>query len=192
ALVLDALAPVLAEKERRHGWWGRRLKRGAEEALRRHCNLRHPWPKLAAIATALGLAALVIIHVPYRAEAEFSLRPERQRVFSAPFDGFVENVSVAPGDFVEPGEPLFALDATALRLEEAEKLADLSRHEREREQAEAKRDLAAMRVAEAQRDQVRAQLERLRRRIDQAVSVAPFAGYVLDDGDLGERLGAPV
>lgn len=192
ALVLDALAPVLAEKERAEGWWGRRWKRRAEETLRRHWNLEHPWPKLAAVGAALLLAASVIVHVPYRVEAEFSLRPERQMVFSAPFDGFVASVRVAPGDFVAAGEGLFALDGTALRLEEAEQLADLSRFAREREQAEAERDLAAMRVAEAQRDQVQARLQRLRRQIEQTSAVAPFAGYVLDDGNLSERLGAPV
>jgi multidrug resistance efflux pump len=113
-------------------------------------------------------------------------------IFSAPFDGFVESVAVAPGDFVQSEAALFALDATALRLEEGELLADLSRYAREREQAEAKRDLAAMRVAEAQRDQVSARLRRLRRQIDLTVARAPWGGFVLDDGNLAERLGAPV
>ncbi len=192
ALVLDGLAPLLAEKERAEGWWGRRLKRSAEEFARRHWNLQHPWPKLAGGIGAVTLAVLVLVHVPLRVEAEFTLRPERQMVFSAPFDGFVESVAVAPGDFVDEGRALFALDGTALRLEEAELLADVSRYVREREQAEAERDLAAMRVAEAQRDQVLARLQRLRRQIDQTEATAPFAGFVLDDGDLSERLGAPV
>lgn len=192
ALGLDAVAPVLETRERRSGWWGRRWKRGAEEAMRRNWNLQHPWPKLAAVTTALLIAAMLIIHVPYRVEAEFRLRPVKQMVFSAAFDGFVEGVSVAPGDRVVAGQTLFALDETALRLEEAELLADLSRFAREREQAEAKRELAGMRVAEAQRDQVAARLQRLQRKISQTVAVAPFAGVVLDDGNLAERLGAPV
>lgn len=192
ALGLDALTPVLVEKERRQGWWGRRLKRSAEEAVRRHWNLHHPWPKLAAVIAATVLAAMILIRVPYRVEAEFALRPVHQMVFSAPFDGFVHEVDVAPGDFVAVGGALFALDGTALRLEEAELLADLSRYAREREQAEAARELAAMRVAEAQRDQIEARLQRLRRQISQTEAVAPFAGYVLDDGNLSERLGAPV
>lgn len=192
ALGLDAVAPVLETLERHSGWWGRRGKRRVEDALRRNWNLQHPWPKLAAVTTALVLAAILIIHVPYRVEAEFRLRPVKQMVFSAAFDGFVESVSVLPGDSVTAGQPLFALDETALRLEEAELLADLSRFAREREQAEAKRELAGMRVAEAQRDQVAARLQRLQRKIGQTVAVAPFTGVVLDDGNLAERLGAPV
>lgn len=192
ALVLDGLGPVLAEQEKRDGWWGRRWKRTAEEAMKSHWNLRNPWGKLAAVSGALILALLLLVHVPYRVEAEFSLRPEKQMVFTAAFDGFVEGVAVSPGDFVAAEGQLYALDATALRLEEGELLADLSRYEREREQAEAQRDLAAMRVAEAQRDQVSARLQRLRRQISQTVAVAPFAGFVLDDGNLSERLGAPV
>lgn len=192
ALGLDALAPVLETRERQSGWFGRRWKRGAEEAMRRHWNLQHPWPKLAAVTAALVIAAMLLIHVPYRVEAEFRVRPVKQVVFSAAFDGFVESVQVAPGDRVTHGQPLFALDETALRLEEAELLADLSRFAREREQAEAKRELAGMRVAEAQRDQVAARLQRLQRRIAQTVAIAPFAGVVLDDGNLAERLGAPV
>lgn len=191
-LGLDALAPVLETRERQSGWWGRRWKRGAEEAMRRHWNLQHPWPKIAAVAGALLIAAMLIVHVPYRVEADFRLRPVKQMVFSAAFDGFVESVSVAPGDSVAVGQTLFALDETALRLEEAELLADISRFAREREQAEAKRELAGMRVAEAQRDQVAARLQRLQRSISQTIAVAPFAGVVLDDGNLAERLGAPV
>ncbi len=192
ALVLDAVGPLLETQERAQGWLGRRWRRAAEEAMRRHWNLQHPWPKLGAVVAALTLAALILIHVPLRVEAEFALRPERQMVFSAPFDGFVERVEVAPGDFVATGASLFALDGTSLRLQEAEMLADLSRYAREREQAEAKRDLAAMRVAEAQRDQVEARLARLRRQIAQTAAQAPFDGFVLDDGNLSERLGAPV
>jgi hypothetical protein len=192
ALVLDGVAPLLAELEKREGWWGRRLKRRTEEAVKARWNLSHPWSKLAGLLGAVGLAAMLLVHVPYRVEAEFTLRPEQQMIFSAPFDGFVESVAVAPGDFVQSEAALFALDATALRLEEGELLADLSRYAREREQAEAKRDLAAMRVAEAQRDQVSARLRRLRRQIDLTVARAPWGGFVLDDGNLAERLGAPV
>lgn len=192
ALNLDAVGPWLAAREREQGWWGRRWKRATEEALRRHANLQHPWPKLAALVGAVGLAASLLVHVPYRVEAEFNLRPVRQMVFSAPFDGFLESVSVSAGDAVALGGELFALDSASLRLQEGEMLADLSRYAREREQAEAARDLAAMRVAEAQRDQVAARLARLRRQIEQTRARAPFSGVVLDDGDLRERLGAPL
>lgn len=192
ALVLDALGPLLEERERNEGWWGRRWKRRAEEALRRHANLQHPWAKLGAIGVALVFAASLLVHVPYRVEADFAVQPVRQMVFSAPFDGFVKSVAVAPADFVREGGELFALHDTALRLEEGELLADLSRYARERELAEAKRELAGMRVATAQRDQVAARLERLRRQIGQTVARAPFGGVVLDDGNLRERLGAPV
>ncbi len=192
ALNLDAVGPWLATREREQGWWGRRWKRAAEEALRRHANLQHPWPKLAALLLAAGLAVSLLVHVPYRVEAEFTLRPVRQMVFSAPFDGFLESVAVSAGDAVPSGDELFALDAASLRLQEGELLADLSRYAREREQAEAARDLAAMRVAEAQRDQVAARLARLRRQIEQTRALAPFSGVVLDDGELRERLGAPL
>lgn len=192
ALVLDLIGPLLAEREVRSGGLMRRAKRSAENALLKHANLRHPWPKLGAVAVALALAASLIIHVPYRVEAEFTLRPLQQMVFSAPFDGFIAAVDVAPGDVVPAGGALFALDDTDLRLQEGELLADLSRFAREREQAEAARDLAQMRVAAARRDQVEAHLRRLRRQISQTVVRAPFAGTTLDDGNLAERLGAPV
>lgn len=192
ALVVEAVAPELERQWRREGWWGRRLKRGIEEAARRHWNLQHPWWKLAAVLGAAAVAASLLIHVPYRVEAEFRLRPERQVVFAAPFEGFLAEVAVSPGELVAEGAPLFTLDATALRLEEGELLADLSRFLREREQAEAAREPAAMRVAEAQREQVAARLARLRRQIEQTTVRAPFAGRVLDDGNLRERLGAPL
>jgi hypothetical protein len=192
ALVLDQIGPLLAERERRSGGIFRRIRRAAEAWLEKHANLRHPWPKLAGLTVALVLAASLLIHVPYRVEAEFNLRPRQQMIFSAPFDGFIAAAHVTPGDVVPAEGPLFALDDTGLRLEEAELLADLSRFAREREQAEAAGDLAQMRVAEARRDQVAARLQKLRRQIAQTVVRAPFAGTTLDDGDLAERLGAPV
>lgn len=192
ALAADQIGPLLAEREARSGNLFRRTKRAAEAALARHANLRHPWPKLAGLTAALLLAASLLIHVPYRVEAEFNVRPQQQMVFSAPFDGFIAAVHVAPGDVVPAESPLFALEDTALRLEEGELLADLSRFSREREQAEAQGDLAEMRVAEARRDQVAARLKKLRRQIAQTVVRAPFAGTTLDDGNLAERLGAPV
>lgn len=192
SLVLDQIGPTLAEHEARSGGVFRRTKRAAEAWLSKHANLQHPWPKLAALAVALGLAACLLIHVPYRVEAEFRVRPQQQMVFSAPFDGFMAAVHVAPGDVVAESGALFALDDTGLRLEEGELLADLSRFNREREQADAAGDLALMRVAEARRDQVAARLEKLRRQIAQTVVRAPFGGTTLDDGRLSERLGAPV
>ncbi len=192
ALSLDVLGPLLEDSERRSGSWFRRAKRAAEGFWEQHANLQHPWPKLGAITLALGLAAALLIHVPYRVEAEFHLRPRQQMVFSAPFDGFIKSLAVSPGDVVPASGELFSLEDTELRLEEGELLADLSRFNREREQSEATHDLALMRVAEARRDQVEARLARIHRKISQAVVRAPFAGTALDDGNLSERLGAPV
>lgn len=192
ALALDLIGPLLADREARSGNIFRRWKRAAELALERHANLRHPWPKLGAAVVALALAASLIIHVPYRVEAEFTLRPAQQMVMTAPFDGFIAAARTAPGMIVPAGGELFALDDTALRLEAGEVLAETSRYAREREQAEAAGNLADMRVAQARQDQAEARLSRLRRQIGQTVVRAPFTGTTLDDGRLSERLGAPV
>jgi multidrug resistance efflux pump len=144
------------------------------------------------VAAAIALAAIFLVRVPYRAEADFVVRPERQMLFTAPFDGFVSGAPAQAGTFVAKGDALFALDDNVLRLEEAETLAEASRYERERERADAEGRLAEMRVAAAQGQQVAARLARLRREIAQATVRAPFAGYVLDDGNLSQRLGAPV
>jgi multidrug resistance efflux pump len=104
----------------------------------------------------------------------------------------VKSVAVSPGDSVAEAAELFALDDAPLRIQEASLRADVSRHRAEAERARGEGRMAEMRVAQAQEQQSAADLEFIRHQLAGAVRRAPFAGVVIDDAEMRERLGAPV
>jgi multidrug resistance efflux pump len=141
--------------------------------------------------TVALLATLFFLRVPYRVEGTFVLRSDETAYLSAPFDGFIDQVSVRPGDSVVPGVTLVKLKTAEMELEEGAALAELKRCQREAEKARASMALAEMRICEAMADEAKARLEMARYQIGQASVQAAFPGVVIE-GDLRERIGSPV
>lgn len=191
-LVGDHVAPLLAVIEDSDQWAGAKLKRWGERRARELWSLEHPWAKLGAVLAAIGLAVLFFGKMDYRVEATFILRPDRQALLPAPFDGFVSALHYKVGDQVPAEAAILSLDATELALRVASLRADLARYESEAEKARGENRFAEMRVALAQRDQAQALVGQAEYRLAQASLRAPFAGVLLDDGELGERIGSPV
>lgn len=190
-LAAGLVARRLSELERRdRSWPARCLARGRElsSAL---VGPRHAWAKVIGILGTLVLLALIFLRIPYRVEGNFSVRADELAYLSAPYESYLADVFVRPGDALTNGQPLVRLDTQDLFLEESSALADLSRYQREAEKARAARALADMRIAEALAQQSQARLDIVRHRLQQATVRAPFAGTVVE-GDLRERLGAPV
>ena len=190
-LACDLVTPRLADLQRRDRWFGARWATTAREQCARLIGPEHTWAKLLALLVAVLLGLLFFLRVPYRVEGNFLLRSDELAHLTAPFDGYIDQVLVRPGDAISEGAPLLRLKTSELELEESFALADLNRYQREAEKARAARSLAEMRISEAMSDQARARLEMVRYRISQAVIKAPFAGVIVE-GDPRERLGAPV
>ena len=152
---------------------------------------QNTWAKLAAVAGALAAVALFLPVYPYRVEGTFVLRAEELSYLTAPFDGFIRSAEVQPGDVVRKEAPLVRLNTDQLELEEAAAIADQTRFLREAEKSRAARQLAEMRIAQAQADQAAARLGLVRHRLSQATLKAPFDGVVAE-GDLRQRISAPV
>jgi len=191
ALTAELVVRRLAERFEADRWIGARAATALRKRLARWLGAEHTWAKLGAFAGAVGLGVLFFGGMTYRVEAPFEVRTENVAVLTAPFAGYIAEVHHEVGDVVPAGEPLLALDTRDLMLEEAAALADLDRALREAEKARAADALADMRVAEAQARQARARLDLVRHRLAQAVLRSPFEGVVVE-GDLKERLGAPV
>ena len=152
---------------------------------------KHTWAKVTALLVAALLAALFLVRLPYRVEGSFVLRSDAAQFRTAPFDGYIEQVFVRPGDNVKAGAPLVKLATRELELRESAALADVVRFQREAEKARATNGLAEMRVALALADQSKAQLDLVRHHLGAATLTAAFDGVVVE-GDLRERLAAPV
>ncbi|MBN1675217.1 MAG: efflux RND transporter periplasmic adaptor subunit [Kiritimatiellae bacterium] len=190
-LACDQAARRLADLKRWDRWFGARLAMSARERLSKLLGPQHTWGKLIAIAMAIGLGFLCFGRIPYRVEATFILRTDDVAYLTAPFAGHIDEVTVRVGDTVAPGMPLLTLDRSELLLEEAAAVAEENRYHRESEKARAAGALADMRISEAVRQQAAVRLDLVRHRLEQSVLTAPFSGVVVE-GDLKERLGAPV
>jgi RND family efflux transporter MFP subunit len=137
------------------------------------------------------LAASVTVPVPYRVNASFVVRAEALQFLPAPFEGYLSEVMVRPGDLVKQGDVLLKLDSSDLLVEQAAALAEVKRYAAEAEKAEADRKLADFRAARALEAQSLARLDLVKYRLSRCVLRAPFDGVVVE-GDLHERIGAPV
>ena len=190
-LIADRTGALLGDLHERDRWFGARWADAAKRWAGRALEPRRTGAKLTAVAGALALTLFFFLPVPFRVQTPFVVRPKSAVYLPAPFDGFIEAVLAEPGERVAAGRPLLRLDRRELLLEEAAALADQERYLRESEKARAEGALAALRIAAAQAEQARVRLELTRHRLAQAELTAPFDG-VLVEGDLRERIGAPV
>lgn len=190
-LCCDQATHRLADLQRRDRWFGARWAAWSKDQLAVVLGPKHTWAKAVASLAVLLLFVLFFVRVPYRVEGNFILKSDEAQFRTAPFDGYIEQVFVRPGDLVKAGDRLLKLYTKELELEESASLADVTRYRREAEKARAANMLAEMRVALALADQSQARLDLIRYRLSEATIKAPFDG-VLIEGDLRERLAAPV
>jgi multidrug resistance efflux pump len=190
-LCCDQAARRLADLHRTDRWVGARLAVWLREQLAGLVGPKHTWAKAAALLGVVVVAILFFLRVPYRVEGTFVLKSEQVSYRTAPFDGYIEEVSVRPGDVVKAGDKLLKLVTRELELEETAAQADVSRFLREAERARATNGLAEMKVALALGEQAKARFDLVRYRLSEATVKAPFDGVVVE-GDLRERLAAPV
>ena len=190
-LALNLVSARLAELHDRDRWWGARCLAATKRAAGKLVGHEHTWAKVIGLIVTAVVVILVFVKVDYRVEGTYRLRSEQVAIHSVPFDGFIDAVAVRPGDLVNNGDLLVSLDTRDLMLEQASALADASRYQREAEKFRAANQLAEMRIAEAQLQQAQARLDRIQHRLDLSTLRATLDGVVVE-GDLRERLGAPV
>lgn len=190
-LACDLVVTRLVELHMQDRWFGARWAASLRKQCSRFIGPEHTWAKVVMASSAVLLALLFFLRVPYRVQGNFVLRSDELAYVTAPYDGYIDTVLARPGDSITAGAPLLKLKTSELELEESFAEADLNRYQREAEKARAAKSLAEMRISEAVADQAKARRDLSRYRLDQAVIRCPFPGVVIE-GDLRERLGAPV
>lgn len=190
-LLCDQAMPRLAGLAKTDRWFGARWKADFRELAAKSLGPERTWTKVFAILGTLLFIALFIVRVPYRAEGTFILRSEAVSYLTAPFEGYIETVSVRPGDLLKKGTEIVALNRAELLLEQSSAMAEIGRYDREREKARAAKQLAEMRINEAMLQQSQARLDLINHRLENAVLKAPFDGVIVE-GDLRERIASPV
>jgi hypothetical protein len=190
-LSCDQVSRRLADLRSHDRWFGARLAFWLKDKLGKLIGFEHTGAKLVGLIVAGALLFVFFGKLEYRIKAPVTLRTDDVAYLTAPFDGHIDKVEVRIGDTVEQGGVLLSLDDRELRLQEAALVAERSRYQREFEKSRAQNSLADMRINTALIDQAQARLELVRYQLGKSVVQAPFEGVVVE-GDLRERIGAPV
>jgi len=147
--------------------------------------------KLGVGACAAVVLLLALARGEYRVSARTVMEARTRLAAVAPFAGYVKEAPARAGDLVRQNQLLAVLDDREIRLERLKWLSQAEQLGRQRDQAMAKRDAAAVQIFGAQVDQARAQVALLDDQLSRTRLLAPFDGTVVI-GDLSQSIGAPV
>ncbi|MBL8385603.1 MAG: HlyD family efflux transporter periplasmic adaptor subunit [Burkholderiales bacterium] len=186
-----AIAPVLALRLTAEESLIAHARRAWQRLARRITDTTHPGAKLAALVLALLLLGLWLYPADFRVASPSIVEGAVQRVAVAPFQGYIRDAPARAGDVVRAGQVLATLEDKDLRLERARWDAELEVALRKEREAMANADRVALRLASAQANQARAQLDLTLEKLRRVQIVAPFDGVVVR-GDLTQELGSPV
>jgi multidrug efflux pump subunit AcrA (membrane-fusion protein) len=151
---------------------------------------RHTGAKLLGMIILVALA-LTLVPVPSRVTASAEVRAAVTRTIVAPFTGYLESVSVQPGDNVEEGQVLASMDTGDMLLEIAETRARIDSFKEQYVEAVQKYDQGKARSLEAQIAEATAHMSMLDDHVARASIKAPVAGLI-GKGDLRQFVRAKV
>lgn len=186
-----ALAPILElkltaeENLLRHG------QRAWQAGMRQVTDTSRPGVKLLAITAIVLLAVLALYPADFRVSSRASVEGAIQRVAAAPFQGYIREAPARAGDLVRQGQVLAVLEDKDLKLERLRWESELEVSVRKEREAMAKADRVSLRLASAQANQARAQLDLTLEKLSRVQVTAPFDAVVVQ-GDLSQQLGSPV
>ncbi len=185
------LAPLLAQKRAADRSLWQHARASSQAALHRLGDGSAMGWKLAGGVAALLLLLAALVPVPLRITSPAVVEGEIQRSIAAPFQGFVSTAVARAGDVVRAGQLLATLEDKDLLLDQSRWSADLELASRKEREAMAVGNRVDLRLAAAQANQARAQLDLVQQKLSRVQIVAPFDGVVVR-GDLSQSLGSPV
>ena len=147
--------------------------------------------KAAAAGAALLLGVLLLVPVTDRVTANVVIEGRVRQVVTAPFEGFIAQALVRPGERVQRGQPLVRLDDRDLKLEQSKVLGEREQATGKLRQAMAEHDAPALTLAAAELQQAEAQLALVEAKLARATLLAPMDGLVVT-GDWVQQIGGPV
>ncbi|WP_428673401.1 efflux RND transporter periplasmic adaptor subunit [Roseibium sp.] len=189
--VSTCVAPILQEKRENDRLIIVKLWESLTNLARSIVGPRYFGRKLGLLAALLVVVFLSFARTEYRVTADARLEGTIQRVVAAPFDGFIGKVEVRPGDTVEAGELLVALDDRDLVLERLKWATERDRQKQLYDKALSDRDRTEIKIARTKIDQANAQIKLVDEQLLRARLKAPFAGLVIS-GDQSQKIGAAV
>ncbi|MHB1156807.1 MAG: HlyD family efflux transporter periplasmic adaptor subunit [Phycisphaerales bacterium] len=191
-LTCELCTARLVELYERDRWPGARAAKSARKGLAVLVGPRQTWIKLAAVGVIAFTLFLIFAKGTYRVEAPFVIEAVHLRSMPAPFQGYLDQVLVKPGDTVKAGQTLLAKMRTdELELQRNAALAEQRRFQREADIAMRQDKQAERQAAEAQADEAKAKIDLLTYQLSNARIVATIDGVVVK-AEYEHRAGSPV
>lgn len=177
--------------------------RQADDSLLRHllAATRSAWTKITgpghlswkagAAGVVLALLVLLVWPVPDRVTANTVIEGQLRQVITAPFDGFIGQVAVRPGQRVVRGQVLARLDDRDLKLEQGKVRSERDQAHGKLRQSMSDHDAPAMALARAELQQAEAQLALVEAKLARSELLSPQDGLLVT-GDWVQQIGGPV
>lgn len=190
-LTCDLSTARLVDLHEHDKWIGAKAAGAMRKGLATLLGPSHTWVKAVALAIVAILLFLCLAKGPFRAEATFVIEATELRVVPAPFNGFLFDVYVDPGDAVTVNQTLAKLDTSELiwRLKQAQ--ADATAYRKQATLAQTEGTTVEVQIAEALAEKADAEIGLLQYRLEHAEIKSPYNGIVLT-GDLRRQKGAPL
>jgi len=190
-LIADVVTPHLQDRYETDRWLIGHAYSSFKWTMGYLVGPKHVMWKLAVILILCCLSYLMLASWPYKVSAPFLFESQTKRIIPAPFEARLNAVNAKPGDPVKAGQVLAELDVRELELQLADALGRQRAAELKRAKARSEAKEAEALIAQADLQQVTAQIELLQYRINRARITAPLDGYVVA-GTWHDKIGSVV
>lgn len=192
---LDALAatlaPILKEKQANDRWVVTKLGESIAREFGRLVGPAHAARKAMAAGVVAAILLFTFWFDTYRVTADAVVEGRVQRSVVAAFNGFLREAPARPGDVVQEGALLAALDDRDLILERLRWSTERQRRVIEYERALGERNRTETRIATSLMEQADAQIHLVDEQLSRARLTAPFNGVIVS-GDHAQSIGAAI
>lgn len=185
------VGPIIETKRRDDRWLPQKVRESIALQVNRLLGSGFLTRKVVLGTLAAVVIFFCVARVDYRVTGPTSIEGAIQRVIAAPFNGYVRDASVRPGDVVGKGDLLCLLDDRDLQLEYLKWSSEKKQLVKQYHENMAMRNRAQIRITDAKIEQADAQMSLIQDQLARTRVVAPFEGVVVS-GDLSQSLGAPV
>ena len=186
-LVCELCTARVSDLHEHDKWVGAKAAGGCRKALTTVVGPEHTWLKVLLVAIFAAAVFFTFARGNDYAEGSFLVEAEQRRIIPAMFAGFLEDVKVQPNDPVEKGDTLAVLDTSELREQLRKARADLAGLKTQWRAFWRPSNRAEKMMAEARIRAVKAEVQLLDQKIDQATIVSPIDGTVTQGDWMRER-----
>lgn len=189
--ICESIVPNLSTIKFYDRWIGFIILDNIKRRLSSLLGFEHLWLKLVSGLAFVFLILALTVPLSYKVRSPMILKTDNIAYLTAPYEGYIDSVNVVVGDVVKKDQSLVTLDRKRMLLEESNLIAEKNRNKRELEKARAAKQLADMRIADAEYRQSIAKLKIVKYRLNHSSLKSLWDGIVIE-GDLKKRIGAPV